>query len=167
MPVRVIGDLPYGSVRFPYGSVWDVRRSRDDWTELALRVLAEGGVAALAVEPLAARGGSTKGSVYWHFATRAALVRATLERWEHEHTEAVIAAAERGATPAERLRLLFESVPAPGAAVELALHASLADPLVAAAVARVGRRRVEYLTGLYSALGFTPARARERAVVQP
>ncbi|EWC63031.1 Transcriptional regulator, TetR family [Actinokineospora spheciospongiae] len=128
-------------------------------------MLAEGGVAALAVEPLAARGGSTKGSVYWHFATRDALLRATLDRWEAEHTAAVIAHADRGADPAERLRLLFEAVLPAGAAVELALHASLADPLVAAAVARVGRRRVGYLAEQFTGLGFTAEQAHRRAVI--
>ncbi|SDC29315.1 TetR/AcrR family transcriptional regulator [Actinokineospora iranica] len=143
------------------------RRTREDWTEIALAALAEGGLAAVAVEPLAARVGATKGSVYWHFATRDALVQATLERWEREHTEAVIDLAEAGETPADRLRILFGAVlhPEQGVEVELALLASLNDPLVAAAVARAGERRVDYLATQFAQYGFGRAQARRRAVI--
>ncbi|GAA2984483.1 transcriptional regulator, TetR family [Actinokineospora diospyrosa] len=142
------------------------RRTRDDWTAVALAALAEGGLAAVAVEPLAARAGATKGSVYWHFPTRDALVEATLARWELEHTEAVIAHAEQGATPPERLRRLIGAVlhPERGIDIEMALHASLGDPLVAAAVARVGQRRMDYVVTLFTELGFTKTQARRRAV---
>ncbi len=143
------------------------RRTRDDWTAIALDALAEGGLAAVAVEPLAARVGATKGSVYWHFATRDALVQATLERWEREHTEAVIEFADAGATATERLRILFGAVlrPEPGLGVELALLASAGDPLVAAAVARVGERRMGYLAAQFAELGFGRVQARRRAVI--
>ena len=73
------------------------RLSRDDWTAAALRALAAGGLAAVAIEPLAAALGATKGSGYWHFANRAALVSATLERWEHDNTAAVIAQVDSAA----------------------------------------------------------------------
>ena len=40
------------------------------------------GLAAVAVEPLAARLGATKGSFYWHFRNRDAMLEAALQRWE-------------------------------------------------------------------------------------
>src|SRR5690349_19806066 len=87
------------------------RLTKDDWTAAALDALAEGGVAAVAIEPLAARLGATKGSAYWHFPNREALLRATLERWEREYTDAVIKLIEEGAAgPEERLRRLFGAV---------------------------------------------------------
>ncbi|MGQ0841044.1 TetR/AcrR family transcriptional regulator [Actinokineospora sp.] len=143
------------------------RRSKADWTALALAALAEGGVAAVAVEPLAARVGATKGSVYWHFPSRDALLAATLDRWECEHTENVIRAADQGATATERLRLLFGAVldPEHGVGVELALLASATDPLVADAVGRVTERRLAYLAAQFAELGFGRAQARRRAVV--
>ncbi|MEU8610821.1 helix-turn-helix domain-containing protein [Actinoplanes sp. NPDC048791] len=66
------------------------RLTADDWTSAALEAMAGGGLAAVAVEPLAARLGATKGSFYWHFANRDALIEAAVLRWERDHTEAVI-----------------------------------------------------------------------------
>ena len=45
-------------------------------------MIAEEGVAAVAVEALARRLGVTKGSFYWHFKNREALLQAALKRWE-------------------------------------------------------------------------------------
>jgi AcrR family transcriptional regulator len=134
---------------------------------MALRALADGGLAAVAVEPLAARAGATKGSVYWHFPNREALVEATLARWEREHTELVIERVDATAgDPAQRLRMLFASVLSSDAThVELALLASADDPLVAPAVARVTERRLGYLARLFGQLGFTKAQARRRALL--
>ena len=83
------------------------RLSADDWAVAALGALAGGGLSAVAVEPLAARLGATKGSFYWHFAGREALVAATLERWERTATEDVIAAIGVEPDLAARLRLLM------------------------------------------------------------
>ena len=143
------------------------RLSRDDWTAAALAALAAGGLGAVAIEPLAATLGATKGSGYWHFANRADLVAATLDRWEQDHTAAVIAQVERSATPQVRLRDLFLLVmthTGPNS-VELALLASAADPAVAAALHRVTERRLNYLTGLFGELGFDPAEAHNRALL--
>lgn len=143
------------------------RRTKDDWTQVALLALAEGGVAAVAVEPLAARLGATKGSAYWHFPNREALLRATLERWEREHTEAVIELVEAEATPHGRLRRLFGLVleDPRASAVELAMLAAKDDPAVAPVLRRVTDRRVGYLVGLFEAIGFPADAARHRAVL--
>lgn len=144
------------------------RLTRDDWTAAAMTALAEGGVKAVAIEPLAARIGATKGSAYWHFPNRDALLEATLRRWEREHTEAVIELVEAApGTPMERLRTLFGTALDADhpAHVELALQASADEPLVAAALRRVTERRLGYLATLFGQLGFTPAQARRRAVL--
>ena len=141
------------------------RLSADDWTRAALAALADGGVAAIAVEPLAARLGATKGSFYWHFAGRDALVAATLERWERTDTEDVITAI--GAEPdlIARLRLLLAHALDGGARVELALQPTAAHPLVAPVLARVTLRRLDYLTDVFTGLGFAAGTARERSVL--
>ncbi|WP_053715525.1 TetR/AcrR family transcriptional regulator [Saccharothrix sp. NRRL B-16348] len=143
------------------------RRTRDDWTGVALRALVEGGVAAVAVEPLAARIGATKGSAYWHFPNREALLKATLERWEREHTEAVIDLVDSVSEPGERLRLLFATVldDVEHSAVELAMLAAKDDPAVAPVLGRVTERRIGYLEELFVGLGFAADVARRRAVL--
>jgi AcrR family transcriptional regulator len=141
------------------------RLSADDWAAAALAALAEGGVAAVAVEPLAARLGATKGSFYWHFANRDALLAVTLERWERIGTEDVIAAIEGEPDLLARLRLLLTHALDGGSRVELALQPSATHPLVAPVLARVTLRRLDYLTDLFTGLGFDGATARERSVL--
>ena len=144
-----------------------------DWTEAALDALARGGLAAVAVEPLAKTLGTTKGSFYWHFADRNALLAATLELWEERDTVRVIANIGGTKDTETRLRnllhLAFMSVrdeDAGGAgAIELALQASATHPLVAPTLARVTTRRVASLSGLYAELGLTKAQARDRALL--
>lgn len=142
------------------------RLSRTDWADAALKALAEGGIAAVAVEPLAAKLGTTKGSFYWHFANRDALVAATLERWVDVHTEGVIREVDKVA-PADRLERLFDTVfsRATENRVELALLADADDPVVAKVLAEVTERRVAFITACLSAMGVTRQHARHRAVL--
>ncbi|HEY2204054.1 MAG TPA: TetR/AcrR family transcriptional regulator [Pseudonocardia sp.] len=154
------------------------RLSRHDWTGEALRALGEGGLPAVAIEPLAARLGATKGSGYWHFRNRDDLIAATVERWEQAHTDAVIATvdlapshstatatAHRATGALDRLRELLRVVLGRTGpfAVELALLAAADHPLVAPTLARVTRRRIDYLAALFAELGFDPVAAARRA----
>lgn len=143
------------------------RLGKGDWTEAALTALAEGGLVAVAIEPLAAKLGATKGSAYWHFPNREALVRAALERWEVEQTDAVIARVEVAEHPRDQLRLLFAAAFADpeSSRVQLALHAAAADPVVAPVLARVTQRRIAYLAMLYARLGFPSDAAARRAAL--
>lgn len=144
-----------------------------DWTEAALEALASGGLAAVAVEPLAKSLGTTKGSFYWHFNDRNSLLEATLELWERRDTDRVLASIEETEDVATRLRnllrLAFLSVRGDAAggvgAIELALQASASHPLVASTLERVTSRRLAALGRLYSAIGLSPARARDQALL--
>ena len=49
------------------------------WIEAAFDALADGGIEAVRVDPLAKRLGVTRGSFYWHFTDRAALHQAMLK----------------------------------------------------------------------------------------
>ncbi|SFC90178.1 TetR/AcrR family transcriptional regulator [Streptomyces aidingensis] len=145
------------------------RLSARDWADAALDAIRDGGLAAVAVEPLAARLGTTKGSFYWHFSGRDALVTAALERWEERETEAVILEIGEAGTPGERLRRLFRITTAAAAResgpIELALLADAGHPAVAAAVRRVTGRRIAYLVDLFAEHGCPPAEARQRALL--
>lgn len=143
------------------------RLTADDWAAAALAAIGEGGLAAVAVEPLATRLGTTKGSFYWHFANRDALVDAALERWEQLHTEAVITTVEAEPDPERRLRGLFAYASAASAAdpLEVSLLATAAEPRVTAVLRRVTDRRVGYVAELFAALGFPAAEARRRGLL--
>lgn len=141
--------------------------SREDWTDAALAAIAEGGTAAVAVEPLAARLGATKGSFYWHFGNRAELVAAALAAWERRATDDIIARLEGLADPVERLRLtLVAAMEDEGdeyGAIDAALLASAADPVVAPVVARVQAKRLAFLEGCFRDMDLPRREARLRA----
>ena len=141
--------------------------SAGDWTRAALEAMTEGGVAAVAVEPLAARLGATKGSFYHHFANRNALIVAALEEWERSQTEAVIERLGLLPDPAERLRAVMAAALADraGGVRDAALLGSAAHALVKPVVERVTKRRLAYLTKTYAELGLPEERARQRALL--
>jgi len=144
------------------------RLTPDDWVAAALSAIAEGGLAAVAIEPLAARLGATKGSFYWHFANREGLLEAALASWERQTTTEVAARTRAAAPdPAGRLRLLITEVAriAETDRVGLALLASAAQPAVAATLDRVTRRRLAILVTLFGELGLPPGTARRRALL--
>jgi AcrR family transcriptional regulator len=138
-----------------------------DWARAALAAIARGGIAAVAVENVAADLGATKGSFYWHFKNRDALIRAALEEWERSRTEAVIEELELEPAPAERLRKLLEAAfeRSPADRVEIALLADPGHPAATAAVRRVAQRRIAYIAEQLEKLGYDRGDARDRAVV--
>jgi AcrR family transcriptional regulator len=145
------------------------RLTRDDWITAALGAIADRGLSAVAVEPLAIRLGTTKGSFYWHFENRDALLEAAIRHWEKETTTDVaadITAAARDA-PASQFRRLVVSVieRAEQDRVGPALLASAAHPAVAPALERVTATRLKLIATVLRRLGFPPAEARRRALL--
>jgi AcrR family transcriptional regulator len=143
------------------------RLTAADWAQAALTAIGESGLAGVAVEPLAARLGATKGSFYWHFQNRKALIEAALQVWEHEHTEQIIAALDADPDPEKRLRNLFTLVVGYSRQdrIEIALLATADDPLVAPVMQRVTERRVAYVASLFEELGLAADEARHRALL--
>lgn len=137
------------------------------WLAAAWSALAREGVEGVRVERLAARLGVTKGSFYWHFADRTALLDALLDDWERRATTAVIEHVDGAAgDPRERLYVLLRSTTGvPGAPdVEQSIRAwGLHDPSVRRRLARVDARREAYVTGLLEAAGVPPDAAPHRA----
>jgi AcrR family transcriptional regulator len=141
------------------------RLSAETWATAALEAIGEGGLAAVAVEPLAARLGATKGSFYWHFANRDALIEAALVLWEERFTAATIAGLAGEADPRARLRKLFASVIGRASRVELNLLAAADHPLVSPFVERVVRRRLAYVVEQFAEIGFDVREAAHRGVL--
>ncbi len=141
------------------------RLSADDWAQGALDLIAEQGVAAVAVEPLARRLGVTKGSFYWHFPSRDALLAAALERWERVEQETVFGQLEAFSDPRQRLRALFQVV-----AHEVKSHViysellkALDHPAVRPVIGRVSERRLDYLAVSFRQAGLNRIDAQHRA----
>jgi AcrR family transcriptional regulator len=82
-----------------------------DWERAALELIAEHGVQALAVEPLARRMGITKGSFYWHFSSRESLLEKALRRWEEHDGRNLNASLGEIDHPRDRLVSFFRLVP--------------------------------------------------------
>ncbi|HET9420530.1 MAG TPA: TetR/AcrR family transcriptional regulator [Nocardioides sp.] len=141
--------------------------SRADWTNAALEALSEGGVSAVRVDVLSKRLGVTRGSFYWHFENREALVVAALEEWERVCTTETIEQLDSIADPEQRLRVLLTQALDVEALsrLEPAIVAHATDPVVGPVLRRVTRRRVDYLAEAYAQLGHPPAAARRQALV--
>ena len=140
--------------------------SREDWADAGLAALAEEGLAAVAIDPLARRLGATKGSFYWHFANRDDLIQTVLELWERRDTIDVIAELHVLPDPRERLntlgRLAFGKA-ARGTDPQAGILAAATDPRVAPVLARVTRARLATLERLYRDAGLDEAAARRHA----
>lgn len=137
---------------------------RGNWIESAIDVLAREGIAGLRVEVVAKRCGVTKGSFYWHFANRDALLEATLRRWEHADAEDLMAQVDRIVDPRERLVELFRrtSREMRSHVIYSALLKALDHPAVQPVMQRVSQRRIQYLAVAFRSLGLSRREAMDR-----
>jgi len=136
----------------------------DEWIDAAAAALTRGGVEAVRVEALARGLGVTKGSFYWHFADRPALLEAVLAKWEGG-AQGALEAASSLSTPEQRLTALFRELARPGAGLSDAevLAWARRDRGVAERVAVVERARVALLKEQLAELGVPLHEAHRRA----
>lgn len=141
------------------------RLSAQDWELAALELMAEEGVAAVAVESLARRLGVTKGSFYWHFSQRDALIEAALKRWEDTDTHNLLARVESIENPGKRLRELFRltSREMRSHKIYAALLKAADHPVVAPVMDRVSQERMAYLARVFQQAGMDHESAEHRA----
>ncbi len=140
--------------------------SAEDWAMAALDAIAEDGVTAVAVEPLARKLGVTKGSFYWHFANREALLEAALHLWEKQETQDVLTRIGDEPDPLSRLQRVFYKVDASHRTSRqyMALAAAAGhDPMIRAVVTRVSEERMAFIFDFYRALGLEEDDARRWA----
>jgi AcrR family transcriptional regulator len=140
------------------------RLSAADWEQGALDLIAAQGMPAVAVEALARQLGVTKGSFYWHFPTREALLKAALLRWENQ-AEGLFDEVEAIEEPRERLRELFRRTgrEAKSHVIYSALLRALDHPIVQPVMERISQRRMDFLTRAYGQLGMERRQATQRA----
>lgn len=132
-----------------------------------MTLLGQQGADAVKVEPLARVLGVTKGSFYWHFRDRDALMTAILEHWQSVATQAIIDRVDAlGGTPAARLEALIESTSQSkrAARIEHAIRAWAAhDRQARAALQVIDAKREAYVRDLLIEQGVPALRATLRA----
>lgn len=142
------------------------RLTREDWLDAGLRALAQDGVAAVRVKPLAEELGVTHPSFYWHFESRAALRTALLEHWI-EHFTLGIRNRTRGlgGSAGSRILALMRGLSAgEHARYDIAVRAWAShDDVAAAYVRKADRIRLDYVSGLFGELGFDALHVEMRA----
>ena len=142
-----------------------VTLSAEDWERAALELIAERGIQALAVEPLAKRMGITKGSFYWHFTGRESLLQQALQRWEEHDSRNLNKALGEIAHPRDRLVSFFRRVGKEKLTHEVysELCAAAGHHQVEPVLERVAERRMEHLSAAFEELGMDPVMARHQA----
>mgnify|MGYP000909817950 CR=1 FL=1 len=142
----------------------------DAWIEAAFNALAEGGIDAVRVDPLAKQLGVTRGSFYWHFKDRAALHAALLREWRTRASYLVFKRLVRSVeSAADRLRRIFalpNSSPRAtrAARIEMAIRFwAYRDKAAARAVRHIDNTRLRYFTTLFRQHGIADDEAEGRA----
>jgi AcrR family transcriptional regulator len=148
------------------------RLDADAWTQSGLDLLADRGIEGVRVEVLAKTLGVTKGSFYWHFRDRGALLDAMLDDWRRRATLMIIERLERDPEPpiSRLTKLLRLPLAGPrseqGADVELAIRLwGRHDPRARAALKEVDQLRLRYIGGLLKASGLPEDQIEARAIL--
>ena len=130
--------------------------------------LERGGVDAVKVQALSRALGVTKGSFYWHFKTRDALLMAVLDFWESAGTQDIISTMESAdLAPEDRPQALWQIVTASGRmGAEMALRDwARRDPRAQEVVERVDRQRLDFTRQMYEDLGHDTVQAEARSIL--
>jgi AcrR family transcriptional regulator len=142
----------------------------DDWVRAARTALVRQGIADVKVDRLARELKVTRGSFYWHFADRQALLDALLKHWREQNTEPFLAVvANKAEPPLQQLERIFriwvdEKVFDPGFDSAVRDWARGSD-VVARAVRSADNARIEVLRKIFSAMGYAEQEATVRARV--
>ena len=147
----------------------DTPLSEEDWVEAAITILKNDNVRGIKIDALCKMLGVTKGSFYWHFATRNELLVAMLDHWRRRTTLNVIRSVTgTGDDPQTRMKLLFALPRRKKSPDSAEVETSIRDwsrrvELPRKAVQEVDEIRFNYIAGLYSDMGFDDEEARKRA----
>jgi AcrR family transcriptional regulator len=156
------GRLP--AVRIMAGSTRHL--SKEDWVVGALEILRTAGIRGVKIERVAKSLGVTKGSFYWHFDSREALLAAILTYWSEHLVESISEALlSAPSDPAEELvwmasRVISERLNEHDQAIRTwAKH----DPVAAEVVREVDENRLAYKRDLFRKVGFDECEADLRS----
>jgi AcrR family transcriptional regulator len=146
--------------------------SKDAWLKHTLKTIGEVGVANIQIESLAKDLNVTKGSFYWHFKGRDALLNDALSYWYETATRIIGRAANRSfSDPIDRLRYFFslafnQRYDVPGGPVERALQEWARVSEAASKITqRVDQERIRLIADAYIELGKSEVDARRIATM--
>lgn len=143
--------------------------NEQDWVQEALQILVNENVRGIKIDTLCDRLGVTKGSFYWHFKTRSALLGAMLGHWRKKMTLNVIRSISiAGDDPRARLTSLFSLPRRKNSPAFAQIETSIRDwarrvEMPRKAVAEVDEIRFDYISKLFRDMGYAPEEARKRA----
>ena len=142
------------------------RLTRAHWIEEGLEVLRREGPAGLAAERMAKRLSVSRGSFYWHFANALEFEAAVLVEWEERWTTRIIASANQGGTPWQKLQRLIDLTGGLDATMySSAKKMAQGHPELSDLLRRVDERRIAFVTAILEEAGIDKPTARLRAQI--
>jgi AcrR family transcriptional regulator len=146
------------------------RLGRDDWIGAARAALVAGGVAAVKVDRLADTLGVTRGSFYWHFASRAELLDALLASWAEGNSAPFLRVLNRDQDNPARQYLHFIEVWVDENEFDPVYDSAVRDWARASAkverlVRRIDQTRMDTLRAIFARMGYDELEAEVRARV--
>ena len=144
-----------------------IKLTAHDWLDIALQALAENGVTAVAVEPLAKKLGVTKGSFYWHFKNRNTLFNELLEFWESIELEYQNKFENDPIKASDSLKNILTVLitDKTNKHVFLALSNSNKDQTIQKFYNKAVKRRIKLFISSYLNMGLTEEEAESRAAM--
>ena len=138
----------------------------DDWLDLALEILNNEGIHKVNVEYLARKLKVTKGSFYWHFKNREALLKEMLNHWITSLTTDIIERSKEGSKDAEEtlLKLMTIITNEDVGRYESAIRAwATHDEMARSILLKVDQQRLKYISSVFTDIGFNKADSELRA----
>lgn len=135
-----------------------LRVSAVDWIDAAMKLLAREGVDAIRIDRLCAELKVTKGSFYWHFPNREALIAAIARDWTSRRPQATFEAIRAlDASPREKLHRLFDLYWRDDIVrFDRAIRAwALSEPAIRKAVIATDRHMLGFVAGLLEEMGYS------------
>lgn len=147
-----------------------VKRVREEWLDLARKILIRDGIESVTVQTMSRKLGVTKGGFYGYFGSRRAILQRLLKDWQEANTHALrrIVMLGQGDGSAQFSKLVDMWIEGEGYSPEY--DAAVRDwarrsPSVAQVVRRVDKERIDLITRIFRNLGFLSDEARIRARV--
>lgn len=144
---------------------------RETWLRAATQTIADSGVDGVKVETLARQLGVTKGSFYWHFKDRRALLDAVLEHWRQGRVDDIVQRTQ--CAPGDEIAQLHHVIDTyslarnrRGMRIELAIRDwARHDAAARAVIDAVDTLRLECASALFLAAGRSPDEAASRSLL--